>query len=112
MESVNQAVASLQPELWTASSNEAITIYITDTAGSAQSFQPSFTYPIFGEAETIFGFQDLQIFLCFDAVTFYPFLNVKWAKKLDETDVDPKETLLKLLPESTVYKDELKWRDA
>ncbi|KAM9919427.1 hypothetical protein OXX59_007944 [Metschnikowia pulcherrima] len=112
MEGVNQAVASLQPELWTASSNEAITIYITDTAGSAQSFQPSFTYPIFGEAETIFGYQDLQIFLCFDAVTFYPFLNVKWSKKLDETDVDPKETLLKLLPESTVYKDELKWRDA
>ncbi|OBA24387.1 acyl-CoA N-acyltransferase [Metschnikowia bicuspidata var. bicuspidata NRRL YB-4993] len=112
MESVGPAIASLQPELWTASLNEAITIYITDTAGSAQSFQPSFTYPIFGESETIFGYQDLQIFLCFDSVTFLPFLNVKWSQKLDEVDVDPKEKLLELLPESTVFKDELKWRDA
>ncbi|GEQ69659.1 hypothetical protein JCM33374_g3332 [Metschnikowia sp. JCM 33374] len=112
MESVNPAIASLQPELWTASSNEAISIYITDTAGSAQSFSPVFTYPIFGEAETIFGYQDLQIFLCFDAVTFLPFLNVKWSQKLDEVDVDPKEKLLEYLPESTVFKDELKWRDS
>lgn len=110
--SVNPAIASLQPELWTASLNEAITIYVTDTAGSAQSFQPLFTYPIFGEAETIFGYQDLQIFLCFDAVTFLPFLNVKWTQKLDEVDVDPKEKLMELLPQSTVFKDELKWRDS
>lgn len=112
MDGVNLAIASLQPELWTSSLNEAITIYITDTAGSAQSFQPLFTYPIFGEAETIFGYQDLSIFLCFDAVTFLPFLNVKWSQKLDDVDVDPKEKMLELLPKSTVFKDEMKWRDA
>lgn len=111
-EQLNLAVASLQPEVWTSSLNEALTVYITDTKGSAQSFNPTFTYPIFGDAESIFGFKDLSIFLCFDAVTFFPFLNVKWSAKLDQTEVDPKAKMLEFLPESTVFKDELKWRDA
>lgn len=106
------AVASLKPELWTASLSEATTIYITDTKGSAQSFKPVFTYPIFGDAESVFGYQDLSILLCFDAVTFYPFLNVKWKEKLQDVDVDPKVKMLEYLPESTVFKDEAKWRDA
>lgn len=111
-ESVNLAVASLQPELWTASLNEAMTIYVTDTKGSAQMFKPVFTYPIFGDAESIFGYKDLVIFLCFDSVTFLPFLNVKWSAKLNDVDVDPKEKMLEFLPKSTVFKDELKWREA
>lgn len=111
-EQINLAVASLQPEVWTSSLNEALTVYITDTKGSAQSFNPTFTYPIFGDAESIFGFKDLSIFLCFDAVTFLPFLNVKWSAKLDHTEVDPKTKMLEFLPESTVFKDESKWRDA
>ncbi|SGZ49060.1 CIC11C00000002849 [Sungouiella intermedia] len=109
---VNLAVASLQPEQWTASSNEAMSIYITDTKGSAQTFKPVFTYPIFGDAESIFGYKDLVIFLCFDSVTFLPFLNVKWSAKLDDVEIDPKEKMLEFLPESTVFKDELKWREA
>lgn len=109
---VNLAVASLQPERWTSSLNEVTTVYITDNEGSAQAFKPAFTYPIFGDAESIFGFQELSILLCFDAVTFLPFLNVKWSSKLDEIEVDPKEKMLEFLPESTVFKDELKWRDA
>lgn len=108
---VNLAVASLQPELWTSSLNEAMQIYITDTKGSAQSFQPTFTYPIFGDAESIFGYKDLVILLCFDSVTFLPFLNVKWSAKLDQVEVDPKEKMMEFLPESTVFKDELKWRE-
>lgn len=105
--------ASLQPELWTASSNEALQIFITDTKGAAKPFQPNFTYPIFGDSESVFGFKDLVIFLCFDSVTFLPFLNVKYSQKLADKDieVDPKARLLEHLPESTVFKDEAKWRD-
>lgn len=106
------AVASLQPEQWTASLNEALSIFITDTKGQAHNFSPLFTYPIFGDAETIFGYQGLRIFLCFDSVTFLPFLNVKFENKLPDIEIDPKTKLLELLPESTVYKDEAKWRDA
>lgn len=111
MSDVNLAVASLQPEQWTLSLNEAVSIFITDTKGSAQNFKPLFTYPIFGDAESIFGYKDLVIFLCFDSVTFLPFLNVKWSAKLDDVEIDPKAKLLEFLPESTVFKDELKWRD-
>lgn len=84
------AVASLQPEQWTASLNEALSIFVTDTQGKAHNFSPLFTYPIFGEAETIFGFKGLRIFLCFDSVTFLPFLNVKFDNKLEDIEVDPK----------------------
>ncbi|KAM3125679.1 hypothetical protein CJJ07_005095 [Candidozyma auris] len=109
---MSMAVASLQPEQWTASSNEALSIFVTDTQGKAHNFSPLFTYPIFGEAETIFGFKGLRIFLCFDSVTFLPFLNVKFDNKLEDIEVDPKSKLLELLPSSTVYKDEAKWRDS
>lgn len=104
--------ASLQPELWTSSSNDSLQIYITDSDGTALNFHPNFTYPIFGDSEQIFGYKDLVIFLCFDHYTFYPFLNVKYSDKLnDETLEDPKEKLLSYLPESTIYKDEVKWAD-
>lgn len=111
MTEVSDAVAALKPELWTASLNEAISIYITDTKGSASSFKPTFTYPIFGEAESIYGYQNLQIFLCFDAVTFLPFLNVKWTAAMPNVEVDVKAKMLEQLPLSTVYKEEAEWRD-
>lgn len=112
MADVSAVVASLQPELWTASLNEAITVFITDTEGSALSFQPAFTYPIFGEAETVFGYRDLQIFLCFDSVTFLPFLNVKYGEKLPDAEFDLEQKMMEFLPKSTIFKDEAKWRDA
>lgn len=111
MGKVEDAVAALKPELWTASLNDAMSIYITDTKGAARSFKPQFTYPFFGDAQTIFGYQNLQIFLCFDAVTALPFLNVKWSASLPKVDVDVKAILLEQLPESTIYKDEASWRD-
>lgn len=111
MTSVSEAVAALKPELWTTSLNDAITIYVTDTKGSARSFKPAFTYPIFGEAERIFGYQGLQIYLCFDAITALPFLNVKWSAVMPNVEVDVKERMMEQLPESTVYKDEAVWRD-
>lgn len=106
-------VASLQPELWTSSSNDALQIYVTDSDGTALNFHPNFTYPIFGDSEQIFGYRDLVIFLCFDHCTFYPFLNVKYSEKLNDNSLeDPREKLLSYLPESTVFKDEAKWADA
>lgn len=109
-ESVTSA-ASLQPELWTSSANDVLKVFITDPNG-AISFPPIFTYPLFGDSETIYGYQDLVIYLCFDHLTFRPFLNVKYTNKLeDDQIIDVKETMLKVLPESVIYKDELKWVD-
>lgn len=111
MTSVSDAVDALKPELWTSSLNEAMLIYVTDTKGTASSFKPAFTYPIFGEAESIFGYKDLQILLCFDAVTWLPFLNVKWSAAMPDVDTDVKQKMLDQLPALAVFKDEGIWRD-
>ena len=106
------SAASLQPELWTTSSNDALKMFVTD-GEQAINFQPLFTYPIFGDAETIYGYKDLNIFLCFDHYTFKPFLNIKYKEKLDDPDlVDLKGTMDKFVPESTVFKDEIAWVDS
>jgi len=106
-------ISAFQPEVWTSSSNEALKLFVTDPTG-AINFQPQFTYPIFGDAESIYGYKDLVIYLCFDHFTFYPFLNIKYDKKIPNDDqiVDIKSTMLKYLPTSTIFKDEVKWVDA
>lgn len=76
-------VASLRPEQWTSSSNDALKLFVTNKE-AAVNFQPTFTYPIFGDAETIYGYKDLNIFLCFDHFTFKPFLNIKYTEKLND----------------------------
>ncbi|KAI5967396.1 HAT1 [Candida theae] len=106
------SAASLQPEVWTSSSNDALKLFITD-GEQAINFQPLFTYPIFGDAETIYGYKDLNIFLCFDHYTFKPFLNIKYKEKLDDPElVDLKATMDKYVPECTVFKDEIAWVDS
>ncbi|EGW35053.1 histone acetyltransferase type B catalytic subunit [Spathaspora passalidarum NRRL Y-27907] len=110
--STSISAASLQPEQWTTSANEAVKLFVTDATG-AINFSPTFTYPIFGDAETIYGYKDLVIFLCFDHFTFKPFFNVKYSAKLDDPDiVDLEQVLRKFLPESAIYKDESKWADS
>ncbi|CAI5757947.1 unnamed protein product [Candida verbasci] len=112
-ESSNQiTAASLQPELWTSSSNEALKLFVTNQE-QAINFKPTFTYPIFGDSETIYGYKDLSIFLCFDHFTFKPFLNVKYSDKLNDPEIgDLKKIIDEFLPESTIFKDEVKWIDS
>lgn len=105
------STADFQPEEWTVSLNEALKIFITDGKG-ATNIQPQFTYPIFGDAETIYGYKDLVIYLCFDHYTFLPFLNIKYSQKLNDSVIDVKQTMMEYLPQLTVYKDEAAWADA
>ena len=51
----SSVTAALQPEQWTTSSNEALKLFVTNPE-AALNFQPTFTYPIFGDAETIYGY--------------------------------------------------------
>lgn len=112
MSSTSAVAASFQPELWTCSSNKALKLFVTGPGG-AVSFPPAFTYPIFGDAETIYGYQDLEIFLCFDHYTFYPFYNVKYSAKLPDPEiVDVQETMASVLSPLAVFKDEEKWVDS
>lgn len=106
-------VASLRPEQWTVSSNDALKLFVTNKS-AALNFQPTFTYPIFGDAETIYGYKDLNIFLCFDHFTFKPFLNIKYSDKLndDAEIIDIKKTIDEYLPSLTIFKDEIQWVDS
>lgn len=100
---------SLKPELWTSSSND-IQVLLTNN-GEVTPLRPLFTYPIFGDSETVFGFKELQMFLCFDHYTFFPFYNAKWLDALADA-VDPKDALARVLPLLAVYKDEMQWLEA
>ncbi|AAS54489.2 AGL001Wp [Eremothecium gossypii ATCC 10895] len=102
----------LKPELWTTSSNSALKLSLVNDENAVQ-FSPIFTYPIFGQAEQLFGYQDLNILLAFDSVTFKPFLNIKYTKKLERGLDDVEGSILKFLPEGDVIlKDEVEWVDA
>jgi histone acetyltransferase 1 len=58
------------------------------------SFHPKFTYPIFGDSEEIFGYQDLEINLRYNASDMRPNLSITYSKKFpavgetEATDVD------------------------
>ncbi|CCH43491.1 Histone acetyltransferase type B catalytic subunit [Wickerhamomyces ciferrii] len=101
---------SYNPETWTISSNEALKVSIADDQGYI-SFSPLFTYPIFGDAEQIFGYKDLKINLVFDSITFLPFLKVNYSEKLNDEVDDIQKKILGFLPSSTIIDDEAKWID-
>lgn len=75
--------------------NEALDISFVQAApGSPRtlsSFHPSFTYPIFGDEERIFGYQSLKLNLRFAAHDLYPNLEVLYDKKF-KTVGDTKAT--------------------
>jgi histone acetyltransferase 1 len=90
---------------WSTNSNDCFNISVVRGDGSEHAvFQPAFTYPIFGEEEAIFGYQDLSINLTFAAHNLRPQLDVKYGKvfkainNIKPTDV--KEVLHDFLPEA------------
>ncbi|KAI0537370.1 histone acetyltransferase type B catalytic subunit [Xylaria digitata] len=93
-------------EEWTANANEALTISLVKPSASAiskvSSFHPSFTYPIFGEDERIFGYKGLKVNLQFDARNLRPHLSVSSAKKFPPVGeveaVNIREVLKEFLP--------------
>ena len=94
-----------QVEEWSSNSNECFTIDISRGDGSAAAtFQPDFTYPIFGEEEAIFGYQDLLINLSFASHNLKPHLAVSYSEKFKQLgEVQPTdihEALRDFLPEA------------
>ncbi|KAF7294688.1 Histone acetyltransferase type B catalytic subunit [Mycena indigotica] len=97
---------------WTADANQALCLSLVraqadDQVEETQSFHPRFTYPIYGDDEKIYGYNGLTIDLRFASGSLAPFLNIKYAKKLDSSSTvdDVEGTLAKFLPED-VYRDE------
>ncbi|KAI0597711.1 histone acetyl transferase HAT1-like protein [Biscogniauxia sp. FL1348] len=91
---------------WTVSSNEALTLSLVRPTSSGvekiESFNPKFTYAIFGEDERIFGYKGLRINLQFDARDLRPNVSIASLKKFtavgDVESLDVKTTLKDFLP--------------
>lgn len=104
-----QTINDMKPEAWTTSSNDALKLSLVDQDGATQ-FNPTFTYPIFGSSEQIFGYKGLHVYLAFDSITFKPFVNLKYTSKLDGEVEQVQEKLLEFLPnDDVIIKDEEKW---
>ncbi|KAI9779559.1 MAG: histone acetyltransferase 1 [Peltula sp. TS41687] len=94
---------------WTSDANKALTVSILQFVGSepkpVASFHPRFTYPIFGDAQTIWGYRGLQIELRFTFHDLRSNLKVSWDAKHETvgetTPLDIRKTLKDWLPEDS-----------
>ncbi|KAJ7168325.1 histone acetyltransferase type B catalytic subunit [Mycena crocata] len=94
---------------WTSDANEALTLSLVRATEDEQAlgdeetyteFHPSFTYPIFGEDEKIYGYNDLVIDLRFASGSLVQFLDMKHSKKLTSSSTvdDVEGTLTSFMP--------------
>ena len=89
-----EAEIKAQVEEWSTNSTECFTIDIKGDGTTAATFQPEFTYPIFGEEEAIFGYQGLSINLAFAAHNLRPHLSIKYKSKFTaQGEVRPTDIL-------------------
>ncbi|KAH9903686.1 histone acetyl transferase HAT1-like protein [Xylariomycetidae sp. FL2044] len=93
-------------EEWTVSANDAVNISLVRPGPAGlekfETFNPKFTYAIFGQEETIFGYKGLKINLQYDARDLRPNLSVSSIKKFAAIGGiephDAKETMKEYLP--------------
>ncbi|QRW00645.1 Histone acetyl transferase HAT1 N-terminus [Ceratobasidium sp. AG-Ba] len=95
---------------WLSNANEALFLKLaraTDDEANlseeervlCEEFHPTFTYPIFGDKETIYGYADLKINLFFASGSLAMYLNVSSSSKLPAKTADDVEgTLYKFIP--------------
>jgi histone acetyltransferase 1 len=73
------------------------------------TFNPKFTYPIFGDEERIFGYQGLNINLRYNASDMRPGLQITYNKKFktvgETSPTDLKAVLEQYLPKSRKSQD-------
>ncbi|KAJ7722299.1 histone acetyltransferase type B catalytic subunit [Mycena maculata] len=101
---------------WTSDANEALNLSLVRATEDEQAlgdeesytgFRPRFTYPIFGEDEKIYGYNDLVIDLRFASGSLVQFLDVKHSKKLaSSSTVDDVAGILTGFMPPDYYKDE------
>lgn len=75
-----------------------------DGLQTVEEFSPKFTYPIFGDAEQIFGYKGLDIGIQFAAHDGSPHVNISYDKKFPAVKstaaLDLNKTLKEFLPEN------------
>ncbi|KAI8993395.1 acyl-CoA N-acyltransferase [Pilobolus umbonatus] len=90
MEVENQGhpVIVKHPQLtpWITNANEALVFSLVQPHDHTQpSFSPEYTYQLFGEHESIFGYKDLQIKILYSSGSLYPCLQIDYSAKYTDT---------------------------
>jgi histone acetyltransferase 1 len=98
------------PDKWVCSSNDALRLSLVRGGADDEPlvFAPTFTYPIFGEAEAIYGYANLAIALSFAAASLTPCLRVSYDAKNERTTTEIDDVAAKMreiLPEDDVFDD-------
>lgn len=71
---------------WASNSTSCTTLRLVGAPyGADTKFHPSFTYPIYGEAETVYGYKGLEIQLDFASGSLVPHLQVQYKAKNEAT---------------------------
>ncbi|KAH8594859.1 acyl-CoA N-acyltransferase [Bisporella sp. PMI_857] len=101
---------------WSTDSNTAVNISLVQPSAEAgvstvtalHTFNPKWTYPIFGEEERIFGYNGLKINLKFNSSDMRPGLQITYTKKFkavgDTEPTDLKAALEEFLPKAAFEK--------
>ncbi|BEI83453.1 hypothetical protein CcaverHIS002_0400570 [Cutaneotrichosporon cavernicola] len=87
----------MSDEDWVTDSNEALELQLVRTEAddallvgadrvAVEPFHPTFTYPIFGDQEKIFGYRDLSIKLHFASGSLKQFLEISYDEKIESED--------------------------
>ncbi|KAH8100254.1 histone acetyltransferase type B [Cristinia sonorae] len=101
--------AAVPDSEWAADANEAIHLSLVRTKEDRASltarevyegFNPTFTYPIFGEDEKLYGYKDLAVDLKFASGSLAQYLKVSYSQKLASSSVvdDIEGTLAGFIP--------------
>ncbi|KDR81878.1 hypothetical protein GALMADRAFT_90297 [Galerina marginata CBS 339.88] len=94
---------------WTSDANDALILSLVRSSKDKEvlgedeayeEFNPSFTYPIYGEDEKIYGYRDIVIDLRFTSGSLEQYLSVNYAEKLPSTSTvdDVEGTLSGFIP--------------
>lgn len=86
-------------EEWSTDANEAFELALLspETGKQIASFHPGYTYPIFGEAETIFGYKGLHMRLAFAANDMQPCFHAAWKERMEPKGTVKAEDLEELM---------------
>ncbi|KAM5542649.1 hypothetical protein V8D89_003610 [Ganoderma adspersum] len=109
----------MSSSVWTTDANEALSLSLVRAPEDKASlwsrevyegFHPTFTYPIFGEEEKIYGYKDLGIELKFASGSLVQYLNVHHSERLPPSSAvdEIEDTISKVIPPG-YYTDEQKF---
>ncbi|KAI0082849.1 histone acetyltransferase type B catalytic subunit [Panus rudis PR-1116 ss-1] len=107
----------LAAALWTADANETLRLSLIRAKEDEDSispeeayhlFHPTFTYPVFGDDQKIYGYKNLEIDLKFASASLTPYLKISYSERLPQSAAvdDPEKALREHLLPPDYYTDE------